>query len=260
MNDKEHFRSAYADGRVLTSKENIHARYSSKPIDLHGIVVASCCASTDLSVLDIGCGTGQFLEYLSSRGHRGSLVGIDLAPPDIPDTAGKRYVAGDAEALPFEDESFETVTCLHTLSHIRDLDAAMAEARRVLRPGGIYAATANSLTSYPTVDRYRRRVHQLLGRGEATFTTTYLNAENLAPTLSRYWHTTELHTYDGELRIPTTEFVEYFAANIPTWDREPTASQREEILHWVLGWALLDQQDDHIIEPKRVALVLCTAQ
>jgi hypothetical protein len=46
---------------------------------------------------------------------------------------------------------------------------------------------------------------------------------------------------------------------MPTWDRRPTASQREEILHWVLGWALIDQQDDHIVEPKRIALALGAA-
>ena len=257
MSTKDHFRTVYADGRVLGTKVDIHARYSTKPIDLHEIITARYCQPPDCSILDIGCGTGHFLQHLTAAGHTGPLTGLDLVRPDIPDSGGTRYLAGDAESLPLPEGGCDVVTCLHTLSHIGDLPAAMGEAARVLRSGGVYVATANSLSSYPHVDRYRRRVHQLLGWGHARFTTTAVNAENLDQILSRYWSAVTVEYLDGELAIPTEEFPAYFAANIPTWERTPTRAEHTQILHWVSGWAHLDQHDGHLIEPKRVALAVC---
>jgi ubiquinone/menaquinone biosynthesis C-methylase UbiE len=46
------------------------------------------------------------------------------------------YVAAGAEAMPFVDDSFDVVTSLNSLDHVDDLDATVAEIKRVLRPGG----------------------------------------------------------------------------------------------------------------------------
>ena len=55
-------------------------------------------------------------------------LGIDAHPME--------YVAAGAEAMPFDDGSFDVVTSLNSLDHVDDLDRAVAEIKRVLRPGG----------------------------------------------------------------------------------------------------------------------------
>ena len=97
-------------------------------------------------VLDIGCGTGlNFESLLALIGTQGSLVGIDLTP-EMLDRARKRIarqesgnvelVEADAADLPFEDESFSAVCSTLALSIVPDWRRGIAEAWRVLKPGG----------------------------------------------------------------------------------------------------------------------------
>ena len=93
-------------------------------------------------VLDVACGSGNAAIQAAQAG--GDAVGVDLAPELFPaararaEAAGVavEWVEGDAEALPFPDESFDVVLstfgCMFTPRH----EAAASELARVLRPGG----------------------------------------------------------------------------------------------------------------------------
>lgn len=88
--------------------------------------------------LDAACGTGRHSRRLVELGHR--LTGVDLTPEMLA-VAEKSVPAADFRvadllALPFEDASFDLVVCGLALAHLPDLDAAIAELARVLRPGG----------------------------------------------------------------------------------------------------------------------------
>lgn len=88
--------------------------------------------------LDVGCGEGRFSRILRARGIE--AVGIDptaalLERARALDPGGD-YRAGRAEALDFEDGAFDLVVSYLTLIDIPDVDAAIREMARVLRPGG----------------------------------------------------------------------------------------------------------------------------
>ena len=100
------------------------------------------CSQATGDVLEIGIGTGLNLSYYQN-GIR--LTGIEFSP-DMLELARERanelgrgdpdLRLGDAQALEFPDESFDTVVCTLALCTIPDDRKAVAEARRVLRPGG----------------------------------------------------------------------------------------------------------------------------
>lgn len=88
--------------------------------------------------VDIGCGEGRFVRMLRAEGF--DAIGIDPTEGLIEaarqrDPAGQYHVAG-AEALPLADASCDCAVFYLALCDIPDLDAALAEAVRVLRPGG----------------------------------------------------------------------------------------------------------------------------
>lgn len=93
-------------------------------------------------VLDIGCGTGEFLGYLShAAGDSSEFVGIDAmersiaqAKKDYPDIEFIRYEFHDQ--LPFPDGRFDAVVTIDAVECIKDKDALVGEIHRVLRPHG----------------------------------------------------------------------------------------------------------------------------
>jgi SAM-dependent methyltransferase len=96
-------------------------------------------------VLDVACGTGVIARLAAEAvGSTGSVTGIDLAPDMInvaratPASAGPPidWHIGDAAALPFPDDTYDTVLCQMGLMFISDRPAAIAEMRRTLIPGG----------------------------------------------------------------------------------------------------------------------------
>lgn len=87
-------------------------------------------------VLDLGCGRGYWLRRMVARGIGG--VGVEPAIPLAATAAADGpALAAEAERLPFPDGAFAVVWCIHVLHHLPDVPAALAEAHRVLRPGGV---------------------------------------------------------------------------------------------------------------------------
>jgi SAM-dependent methyltransferase len=93
--------------------------------------------------LDLACGEGRLSRYLRSIGHR--VTGADAAPTMVRLAAGHPgappAVLADAAALPFRDEAFDLVVAHMCLHDIDRMPAAVAEAARVLEPGGRLCAS-----------------------------------------------------------------------------------------------------------------------
>jgi demethylmenaquinone methyltransferase/2-methoxy-6-polyprenyl-1,4-benzoquinol methylase len=92
-------------------------------------------------VLDAACGTGDFaVASLRLLGSRGRVVGLDFSEAMLQRARRKapevEWVRGDMLALPFGDASFDAATVGFGVRNVSDLDLALRELRRVLRPGG----------------------------------------------------------------------------------------------------------------------------
>lgn len=130
---------AWSDGPGVVYDRLAAALVSASPIPLTGA-----------RVLDVGAGSGAASKALVAVG--GRPVALDLSLDMLSHRPATRppAVLGDARRLPFADAGFNAVVAAFVLSHVPDPVRVLAEARRVLRPGGaVLASSFSSRSSHP---------------------------------------------------------------------------------------------------------------
>ncbi|MEM4188840.1 MAG: class I SAM-dependent methyltransferase, partial [Candidatus Hadarchaeum sp.] len=95
-------------------------------------------------VLDAACGTGYGSAMLATEGRAARVIGLDISREAIVEASGKygqipnlEFMLGSVEDLPFPDDSFDLYTSFETIEHVPNPRKLLAEAVRVLKPGGI---------------------------------------------------------------------------------------------------------------------------
>ena len=210
---------AFTAGAFSTGASLYHAARPSYPAEVRSLVRGG-------ELLDIGAGTGKLTELLLADAHRVTT----LEPsPDMAQVLASRLtdvavVRGTAEALPFADAQFSTITCAQTW-HWLDVEAASREAARVAQPDGRLVLVWNTLdVTHPWVLRYSRISHS----GD-------VHREGFYPTVGNQWLLAD------ELRTkwiqPTTpeELVSLMRTR-SYWLRasDTTRAKVEANLHWYL--------------------------
>jgi SAM-dependent methyltransferase len=121
-------------------------RRSNDPDHFARQLYARVAGAADLAgkdVLDVGCGRGGGTAFVLERFRPRSMTGIDLAPSAIArcraehERPGLAFAIGDAEALPFPDDTFDVVLNVESSHCYPDVPRFLEEVRRVLRPGGL---------------------------------------------------------------------------------------------------------------------------
>jgi ubiquinone/menaquinone biosynthesis C-methylase UbiE len=189
--------------------------------------------------LEIGSGTGYFSLNLVQLGVIERLTATDISPGMLKRLAstaealgldGVTTVTTEAEALPFEDESFDLVFGHAVLHHIPDLDKAFAEFRRVLRPGGMIAFAGEP-------SRYGDRLAALPKRAGLVLAPAWRRLTGARPRRVPEAEQSEGHSLEGEVDVHA-----FAPADLRRLLRDGGFEQRhvggEELLSNAWGWGL----------------------
>jgi ubiquinone/menaquinone biosynthesis C-methylase UbiE len=138
-------------------------------------------AGSGLTVLDAGCGRGNYV-LESNQALVKKIVGVDASKEATTGNAlAEEIVVADLEKLPFPDSSFDAVTSLWVLEHLRRPDRFFAEAERVLKPGGkLFLVTPHS-------NSYVLLIKKLVGRRLTRFVLEWLFGRSEADTFRAYY-------------------------------------------------------------------------
>ncbi|KLI24303.1 methyltransferase type 11 [Brachyspira hyodysenteriae] len=135
---KEHFNK---QASIYDEKDTI---YYSKYGKINCNYVSEYLKNIDYNkLLDIGCGTGYLINMLKKYKATAEFYGLDLSEEMINISKSKNikdaeFILGSANKLPFNDNTFDIVTCIQSFHHYPYPDEAMKEVYRVLKKGGIY--------------------------------------------------------------------------------------------------------------------------
>jgi SAM-dependent methyltransferase len=145
---REEMDEQYGDDRNLAARQSLYAYRRPGP-SLFDWALDLADLSGDERIVDVGCGNGLYLAALSGRGHGGPVHGLDLETGMLHAAAGWHADAGlvtaDAQALPLAGGSVDVAMAMHMLYHVPDQEAAAAELRRVVRPGGVALVVTNAV-------------------------------------------------------------------------------------------------------------------
>src|SRR5712671_5908227 len=136
--------SSTYNARSATTYEHFMGRWSRQ---LSGRFVEFAGVSDGERILDVGCGTGSLTRVVLESADVKSIAGVDLADVYLESARQKirdprvDFKTGDATSLPFADNSFDRAFAMLVLHFVPDAKKAVSEMRRVVRSGGVVAAT-----------------------------------------------------------------------------------------------------------------------
>mgnify|MGYP001604948947 FL=1 len=172
-------------------------------------------------VVDVGSGTGSLSFTLAARAPNSTIKGIDFSAPYVAFAQRKTtqprlsFETGDACAMPYADKSFDRVLSLLVLHYVREPKKAIAEMRRVARPGATVAATVWDARGGFVGNRIFFDTAAALDPGAEKNRTRYYTHPMTRPgELAAAWHEAGLaDVREGYLtiRMEFADFADYWA-------------------------------------------------
>ncbi len=218
-------------------------------------------------ILDIGCGLGEFLIKVRSKGHLGRLVALDCSTGIIDEArenvkkalANIELMVGNAESLPFRGANFDCVTALHVISR-SDPGKALSEIGRILKVDGRVVISTNSRSSYPILDDLKNRARERFGWLVGNEWVEDLQSDTAREILRGFFSKVEETRYEDVLQYPDAEvLVDFFRSIRGLWSPGLTEEEWDRIIDWVRGEALeIIPEHGYAEDPKSFSLFRCT--
>ena len=209
MNDPELVAAEYVSERGLLARRDAY-RYADGP-DSPALAIAAVLEAKPRRVLEVGCGPGEASEQIAASGADVEAIDISERMVELTRARGVSARVGDVQELPFEDSTFDAALAAWMLYHVPDVERAIAELARVLRPGGRLVAVTNGID-------HLRELRALLG---GDFPTRTFSDETAPELLGRHFVRVEERDAGGWINFPDRAAVQsYVDATRTLWERE----------------------------------------
>ena len=196
LSDRETVRNQYQTAEKLNTRISIHAKYSTNQQGFGNWIASHYQIREGMSVLELGCGTGDMWAGKQEIIDRCSRFVLSDASPGmlrkaqetLHDVHGIDYRVIDIQEIPFEDQTFDIVIANMMLYHVPDLFRGLREVKRVLKNGGTFACATYGengmmaylyrlFTDYPV--RYQINTSFTLQNGEEKLKTFFPDVQRL---------------------------------------------------------------------------------
>jgi ubiquinone/menaquinone biosynthesis C-methylase UbiE len=221
--DQQYLKSdQYRDSSNLDARVVIHQRFSTNPYGWFKWVFDTLLKLPEhAKILELGCGHGLLWKENRDRIPTGWNITLSDLSSGMLDAAWRNLVVSgrafqfkeiDAQSIPFEDETFDAVLANHMLYHVPDRPKAIAEIKRVLKPGGHLIATTVGENHMKEMMDWLRQVH--ISKVWESFANPF-TLENGLEQLKPYFSQIVLSHYEDNLLITEVEpIIAYLRSSI----------------------------------------------
>ncbi len=210
LDDPELVRREYACEERLAARISAY-RWAEGPSG-RDLAIEAVAEAAPRRVLEVGCGQGELAERIP-REAGCKVIALDQSERmvELARARGVEAIVGDVQALPFGDGEFDCALAGWMLYHVADVDRALSELARVLRPGGRLVAATNGRG-------HLRELHELLGMPRAEFA---FSAENGEASLERLFTRIERRDASGWTRFPSRHEAQAYVESTMLLSRAP---------------------------------------
>jgi 2-polyprenyl-3-methyl-5-hydroxy-6-metoxy-1,4-benzoquinol methylase len=241
----------YSSDENLRVRHETHERYTVPKKNFVEWAINCLNWRGDERVLDVGCGPGLYFSKLQDLHPNISYVGVDLMPAMLANhPANKQVAVSNILTLPFADAQFDVVMANHMLYHVEDVEGALQELRRVLKPDGMVMIATNSLNTMPELQVLMRRAIVLLTRQGAAqvrapaLPSDHFALENGTRMLAKHFFAVVRHDLPSALVFPDVEpAIAYLESS-----RDLRSSQLPTDVSWDDVMMIMRQQINQLIK------------
>jgi SAM-dependent methyltransferase len=230
---------AYRNGSKLAVRQAMYDRWQRPRIDLPGHIAAALSDTTGV-LIDVGSGNRNFLSRLGQERPDLRLFGLDLAIGMHPDAVA------DAQQLPLADAAAGAVLALHMLYYVPDIQRALREFRRVLRPGGILITSTNGHAHNAEIRTLWQDAVAAVAGVEVGFAADPVSRfplETGAQVIGRVFGHVELRDWRASVEIPSADAVSAYLAS----SKDTRASSLPPGSSWESALAAAHERADAIV-------------
>lgn len=203
-NDPQYVAEQYATEDGLEARRAIYAHMEGP--DPREVAFEAVAEVRPRRVLEVGCGPGEASERIA-REQGALVVAVDISERmvQLARSRGVDARAGDVQELPFDDGAFDCALAAWVLFHAADVDLALGELARVLRPGGRLVAVTNSV-------RHLAELWEFVG-GEPGFARLDFRRENGEELLRRHFPRVERRDVEATVTIREADVLRRYLAS-----------------------------------------------
>ena len=248
----------YATADTLRTRISIHERYSVNRQDFKDWIFEHYDLQPGMRILELGCGNAEMWKKHIGELPEGCELLLTDASAGMLEEARRllgerehvRYAQVDAMEIPYGDAGFDAVIANMMLYHVPDIDRALAEIRRVLKPDGWFACATNG----------EQGVGSFLAEVFADFAAsermqeiaTRFSLENGTRALMKHFHSVQMLRRDDALDITNAEELADYVLSLASM-AELRHVPRAEIVGRFQGRMI----DGHLVIPKVYGMFIC---
>lgn len=200
--------SQYKNDKNLSARFGLYD-FSYPKVDIYNEAIKALKLKGNEKILEVGCGNGQVLVNIYKGGHRGELTGTDISKGMYKETVAQckqdhlpiKFKEVSADKLPFKDESFDVILAFFMIYHMPDINIALQEWKRVLKPNGKLLVTIGSKVNLVN----RRKLTTSLEEKTKSHKKRFIDAisyETAPKFLKKYFKIESKRLLKYNLRIP----------------------------------------------------------
>ncbi|MDR5585863.1 MerR family transcriptional regulator [Clostridium aquiflavi] len=239
-NMQNSIKEQYNSDKNLNLRTTLHS-YNTNKIDWDKWCFQKMNLTEGSKILELGCGVGKlWIKNQDFIDKNSEIILSDFSPNMLKCAKNNlenldykfKYKKINAEDIPYDDESFDVVIAEHMLYFVTDIEKALSEIKRVLKPNGIFYVTTNSCNSMIELNKLAEKFDPNLDINNNGLSSRF-DLENGEKMLKKYFNNIESEILEGKIIVDKAEPVVSYKASTIQGNSILIGKKREEFTKYL---------------------------